>query len=254
MPTDAPHTIFRFPLLLAAVIALAVAAGAFADDEAATDATAPADPPGLAATTPAPRAVAPPPESMPVGRAADGRKAYEVCAVCHLDTGAGRPDGVFPQLAGQHASVIYRQIADIRDGRRENPIMYPFARTLTDSQVIADLAAYIESLPFPPDNGKGPGGDYPLGAKLYTRDCASCHGERGRGSAERLVPLIASQHYAYVARQIDDIVGRHRGNADPKMVEVVSHYSPQERAAVADYISRLEETPQLVPAPEAAGE
>ncbi|MFQ5615191.1 MAG: 3'-5' exonuclease [Anaerolineales bacterium] len=56
-----------------------------------------------------------------------GKEAYEVCSACHLPSGAGRPDGTFPQLAGQHRTVLIKQIADIREGRRDNPIMYPFS-------------------------------------------------------------------------------------------------------------------------------
>jgi cytochrome c553 len=33
-----------------------------------------------------------------------GEEAYEVCGACHLPNGAGRPDGTFPQLAGQHST------------------------------------------------------------------------------------------------------------------------------------------------------
>jgi len=97
------------------------------------------------------------------GDVVSGADAFEVCATCHLPNGAGRPDGTFPQLAGQHTTVIIKQIADIREGRRDNPIMYPFARTLTDSQELADVAAYIETLPIPANNGKGPGTNLELG-------------------------------------------------------------------------------------------
>lgn len=238
-------------LLLAALLALGAGFAVHAEEGA--ESVAPEEAP----SAPIAPAVEPPTDArapMPVGNLEDGKRGYAVCAVCHLENGAGRPDGVFPQLAGQHASVTYRQIIDIRDGRRENPIMAPFAMTLTDTQDLADLAAYIESLPLPPDNGKGPGTDYELGATRYARDCADCHGAHGQGSAERLVPVIAGQHYAYVVRQIEDIAGRHRNNADPKMAQVVTTYSARERAAVADYISRLEEAELLVPAPEPGSE
>jgi cytochrome c553 len=61
-----------------------------------------------------------------------GEEGYETCGACHLPSGAGRPDGTFPQLAGQHTTVLIKQMADIRAGLRDNPTMYPFAATLTD--------------------------------------------------------------------------------------------------------------------------
>ncbi len=170
----------------------------------------------------------------------NGEAAFEVCSACHLPSGAGRPDGTFPQLAGQHTTVIIKQIADIREGRRDNPIMLPFARTLTDSQQLADVAAYIETLPIPGDNGKGPGSDLELGNFLYERDCVKCHQDHGHGDAAEFYPVLAGQHYKYLLRQIGDIAARRRRNSNPDMVKVVEKYSLEELAAVVDYVSRLE--------------
>jgi cytochrome c553 len=168
-----------------------------------------------------------------------GAESYQVCAACHLPSGVGRPDGTFPQLAGQHRTVIIKQLADIRSGLRDNPIMYPFAITLTDPQELADVAAYIETLPIPRDNGKGPGSDLERGKELYSRDCASCHGDRGQGDAEKFFPVLAGQHYAYLLRQVGDIASRRRRNANPDMAKVVKDYTREDLSAVADYASRL---------------
>ncbi len=174
------------------------------------------------------------------GDVVNGEEAYEICGGCHLPSGSGRPDGTFPQLAGQHKSVVIKQIADIRAGRRDNPIMYPFAKTLTDQQELADVAAYIQTLPIPSDNGKGEGGALELGAKLYARDCVVCHLDHGQGDAEKFFPVLAGQHYKYLLRQINDIAEGRRRNANPDMVKVVKTYSPAELDAVVDYMSRLE--------------
>jgi cytochrome c553 len=174
------------------------------------------------------------------GDPVNGEDAYEVCSACHLPSGAGRPDGTFPQLAGQHSTVVIKQIADIREGRRDNPIMYPFAKTLIDPQELADVAAYIETLPIPTDNGKGPGTDLANGEKLYKRDCTVCHGDHGEGNAEKFYPVLAGQHYKYLNRQIEEIAHKKRRNANPDMVKIVVKYTPEERAAVVDYMSRLE--------------
>ncbi len=39
----------------------------------------------------------------------EGEDYFDVCAACHLPTGWGDPAGTFPQLAGQHATVIIKQ-------------------------------------------------------------------------------------------------------------------------------------------------
>jgi cytochrome c553 len=173
------------------------------------------------------------------GDATNGEAAYEVCSACHLPSGAGRPDGTFPQLAGQHTSVLIKQIADIRAGRRDNPIMYPFATTLVDPQELADVAAYLQTLPIPTGNGRGPGTDLAKGEELYKRDCVQCHGDQGQGSAEKFYPVLAGQHYEYMLRQIRDIASLRRRNANPDMVKVVKAYQDAELQAVVDYMSRL---------------
>lgn len=173
------------------------------------------------------------------GDVANGEAAYEVCSACHLPSGSGRPDGTFPQLAGQHTTVLIKQIADIRAGRRDNPIMYPFATTLVDPQELADVSAYIQSLPIPPGNGKGPGTNLAVGEQLYKRDCVQCHGDQGQGDAAKFYPVLAGQHYEYLLRQIRDIAALRRRNANPDMVKVVKGYKDEELQAVVDYMSRL---------------
>ena len=83
------------------------------------------------------------------GNPQKGKEAYIMCAGCHLLSGSGKNDGSFPQLAGQHSSVIIKQIDDIKNGLRDNPPMYPFAAALTDNQKIIDIAetSYSISLP-----------------------------------------------------------------------------------------------------------
>jgi cytochrome c553 len=174
-----------------------------------------------------------------VGDPKRGEEAYEVCGACHLPNGAGRPDGTFPQLAGQHSTVLIKQIADIRAGRRDNPIMYPFAITLIDPQELADVAIYLQTLPIPPGSGQGPGTNLALGEQLYKRDCVQCHGDQGQGNKEKFYPVLAGQHYEYMLRQIHDIAALRRRNANPDMVKVVKDYKEDELQAVVDYMSRL---------------
>jgi cytochrome c553 len=174
------------------------------------------------------------------GDAVNGEDAYEICSACHLPSGAGRPDGTFPQLAGQHSTVLIKQIADIRSRLRDNPIMYPFAVTLTDPQELADVSAYIETLEIPTNNGKGPGTNLELGKTLYDKHCVICHGNQGEGDAKKFYPVLAGQHYKYMLRQIEDIAEGRRRNANPDMVKVVKEFSEEDLIAVVDYMSRIE--------------
>ena len=172
-----------------------------------------------------------------------GEEAYEICGACHLPSGAGRPDGTFPQLAGQHTTVLIKQMADIRAGTRDNPTMYPFAATLTDPKELADAAAYIESLCIPAEHGKYEGADAAMqvakGKELYEKQCLDCHGKTGEGVKDKFYPVIAGQHYKYLLRQMTEIRDGHRRNANPDMVKVIKPYTNDQLVAISAYQSSL---------------
>ncbi|MGE5467600.1 MAG: c-type cytochrome [Ignavibacteria bacterium] len=177
------------------------------------------------------------------GDVKNGKEAYEVCGACHLPSGAGRPDGTFPQLAGQHSTVLIKQIADIRAGLRDNPTMYPFAITLTDPQELADVAMYIQSLCIPTNHGGYEGPDAAAqiakGKELYENECKTCHGANGQGDREKFYPVIAGQHYKYLLRQMTDIRDGKRRNANPDMVKIIKKYDNAQLVAISAYQSSL---------------
>lgn len=185
-----------------------------------------------------------------------GEEAYEVCGACHLPSGAGRPDGTFPQLAGQHTTVLIKQMADIRAGLRDNPTMYPFAATLTDSQELADVSAYIEGLCIPIEHGKYDGADAALqvakGKELYEKECLECHGKNGEGVKDKFYPVIAGQHYKYLLRQMTEIRDGHRRNANPDMVKIIKKYDNTQLIAISAYQSSMV-MPGAMCKPKAAG-
>ena len=178
------------------------------------------------------------------GDVTNGKEAYEVCGACHLPSGAGRPDGTFPQLAGQHSTVLIKQMADIRAGLRDNPTMYPFAISLTDPQELADASAYISSLCIPVDHGQYEGPDakqqVSMGKQIYEKECLNCHGKNGEGNRDKFYPVIAGQHYKYLLRQMTNIRDGKRRNANPDMVKIIKKYSDAELVAISAYQSSLE--------------
>lgn len=180
--------------------------------------------------------------------AKNGKDVYEVCSACHMPEGWGLTDGTFPQLAGQHRTVIIKQLADIRDGHRDNPTMYPFAlpSEIGGTQAIADVSEYIAGLKMNPENGVGKGDDLELGAKLYADNCVRCHGAAGEGNAEKYYPRIQAQHYEYLVRQYRWIKEGKRRNSNPEMVEQIKNFSDRDTLAVLDYVSRLKPPADLV--------
>ena len=51
-----------------------------------------------------------------------GKELYTICAACHTTEGWGTTDGVFPQLSGQHRSVVIKQLADTHDAPSQNSL------------------------------------------------------------------------------------------------------------------------------------
>jgi len=171
----------------------------------------------------------------------NGLVIFRICAKCHYEEGWGQRNGIFPQLAGQHAKVIIKQLVDVRDHNRESAGMDHFAmlKEIGEPQVLADVAGYISSILMTPNPGIGAGTDLGLGKKLYNQYCAACHGRNGEGDNDRFYPRIQGQHYRYLLRQFKWIYRKERTNVQPGMINAIADFTQRDTKAVIDYISRL---------------
>lgn len=79
------------------------------------------------------------------GDAEAGKNKANTCAACHGAAGVSN-NPLWPNLAGQKDQYLIAQIKAFRDGQRENAMMAPMVKPLSD-QDIEDLAAYYSSLP-----------------------------------------------------------------------------------------------------------
>lgn len=178
---------------------------------------------------------------------ARGLELYRECAGCHLPEGWGLSNGSVPQIAGQHRTVIIKQLADIRAGHRDSVLMVPYAapEIIGGAQGISDVAGYIDSLEMSVATGKGAGDDLELGEKLYAEHCARCHGANGEGNSELYAPRIQAQHYNYLVRQFEWIRDGKRRNSNAEMVAQIQGFEEREKKAVLDWVSRLDPPPEL---------
>jgi len=180
-----------------------------------------------------------------VGDAAAGQAKAALCAACH------GPDGIalqaeFPNLAGQGAKYIVKQLQDYKSGTRNNPIMLGMAAGLSD-QDMADLAAHFESLPA----AKGIAEDredLKLAESIYRGGitsagipaCSACHGPSGNGNPAAAWPVLAGQSSTYLKQTLNHFRSEERAN-DPNLMmrSVAKRLSDSEIAALANYLQGL---------------
>lgn len=129
---------------------------------------------------------------------AGGRAVFaENCAPCHAAAGSGSAG--YPSLAdddwiwGGTADAIYQTVRygvrsghdDARAGEMPN---FKADGILTDQQ-IADVTGHVLAL--------SGGARNAAGAAIYAENCASCHGNAGRGNAELGAPNLADAIWLY---------------------------------------------------------
>ena len=142
------------------------------------------------------------------GNVESGKALYETCVACHGANGGGNADLLAPGIAGQSESYLMRQLWDFRKGvRGKEPgdeggaQMVPMAETLVDGDAIADVAAYIASMPAVQHTATIEG-DVVNGQKQYTSKCGACHGGKGWGNEALYTPRLTVIGDWYLVRQV----------------------------------------------------
>ena len=78
------------------------------------------------------------------------------------------------------------------------------------------------------------------GRQYFTQNCERCHGARGQGDAEALVPALAGQRFAYLVRQLANFAGAERENiAMHKIATQPQINEPQSWVDLASYLNGL---------------
>lgn len=176
-----------------------------------------------------------------------GKALFVNCTKCHGTEGWGDYGGEYPQLAGQHNSVIIKQLADIRQGKRDNPLMLPIVAEMNEQDIV-NVASYISVLKMNPDPGVGEADEEALTPikKTYMQQCSTCHGTTGAGNANKFYPLLQGQNYEYLLRQLKLIQAGKRKNSNLDMQIEISKMPDKTLALLADYISRMEPSAKKV--------
>ncbi len=182
--------------------------------------------------------------AMAEGDAAAGKAKAAACAGCHgTDGKALIPE--YPNLAGQHASYIAKQLQNYQSGERANAIMAGMSAALSE-QDIEDISAYYSSLP--PVTGIANEENLELGQNIYRGGitaagipaCSGCHGAAGNGNPAATWPALAGQNANYTTLQLQHFRSKDRAN-DPNamMRSIAERLTDAEIQALANYIQGL---------------
>ena len=137
-------------------------------------------------------------------------KGVAPCMTCHGANGAGMAPTAYPRIAGLDADYMAKQLRDFRVGMRNNPIMMPMAKNLTDDEITA-VSAYYAAMPAPTPTALAPADDLTKTAVDLVRwgdwtgrdlpACGQCHAPDGNGIGSHF-PGIAGQQASYIKAQL----------------------------------------------------
>ncbi len=173
-----------------------------------------------------------------------GKSKSAVCAACHGADG-NSANGAWPSLAGQHASYIYKQLKDFREGRRIDPTMVGMVALLNDNDM-KNLAAYYESqqvkaVAFDGELIEAGQNIYRGGiTETHVAACMGCHAPSGQGNGPAGWPSLKGQHPEYMLTQLKNFKQGTRANDTGQMMRnVVVRMSEMEMKSVAAYIAGI---------------
>lgn len=187
-------------------------------------------------------------DSIMLGDARAGETKSAVCGACHGVDG-NSADATYPKLAGQNESYIVRQLTQFKTAKRMNPIMMPFASTLSE-QDMHDIGAFFASRQATPGQAdeayvaRGQelfrAGDSKLGVPA----CMACHGPAGRGMAGAAYPQLSGQWTDYISAKFTEWrSGTIWGDDDHAkiMPDIAKRLSDKDIAALSSYVQGLHE-------------
>jgi cytochrome c553 len=154
------------------------------------------------------------------------------CTMCHGARGVSTSDT--PNLAGQEASSIYKELRDFQSGARQSAVMAPLVANL-DEQDLKDLSAYYASLPRGKVLGLSSAPDIvATGSPMRNiAPCGSCHGAM---TAKIGAPWLDPQPDAYLKSQLEAFAhGTRRNDISGQMRNVARNMTPAEIDAAVDF-------------------
>lgn len=180
------------------------------------------------------------------------------CTACHGAQGKAGPDGYYPRLAGKPAGYLYRQLRNLREGRRHYALMTGLLDTLDDAY-LQELAGYFSalSLPYPPPlPNTGSASERELARQLVQQGdaarglpaCTQCHGLLLTG-VNPATPGLLGLPADYLNAQLGGWqTGQRQADAPDCMAKIARLLNASETSAIARWLSAQSLPPNTHPA------
>jgi cytochrome c553 len=187
-----------------------------------------------------------------------GKEKSASCSSCHGEDGNSMV-ATFPKLAQQHSSYLAQQLQAFKDGTRNDPMMSPMAKSLSDDD-IADISAYyaaqkvsenaLPALPPADEEDEKPAGKkadiqdlIAQGSNLYRNGnlqsevsaCIACHGPFGEGNKPASFPALQSQHADYLIKTLSDFKSGSRSNNPENIMHMIAKKMTDEEIKAVSY-------------------
>lgn len=183
---------------------------------------------------------------------ARGAEIFSYCAGCHRAQSNGLPEGWVPNISGQHPRYLAKQLIDYRHSLRRDARMEPVAKGhgLRGAQDVADVVAFLAAQPADWSAPEERPARATEDSRFYQSHCSRCHGLTGAGKNSRYVPRIAGQDFAYLLRQMHDVIDGRRPNMRRDHFRVLEGLDVVQLVSLSCYVAHLGEGDEELNAPE----
>ncbi len=164
------------------------------------------------------------------------QERLQLCGSCHGDNGNSKMENM-PSLAGQPELFLTNQMILFRERLRHSDVMAPFAKGLTDPEIIAIAEHYAKLAPQPSDEPVDMALAARGGALAKTMHCGSCHLPDFVGRAQ--MPRLANQRIDYTIGTLIAYRDGKRYGVDTSMNGVLVGVSDQDIRALAHFLATI---------------
>ncbi|MCH2056525.1 MAG: cytochrome c4 [Thalassotalea sp.] len=173
-----------------------------------------------------------------------GKAKSATCVACHAADG-NSTIAMYPKIAGQHESYIYKQLVEFKSGARNNAVMAGMVAALSDEDM-KNLSAYFASQTT--SKVAKPEKVNEAGRKLYfggdsergITACAACHSPSGEGMQAAKFPALVNQHSEYIKIQLEQFRSGVRANdMNGMMQNIAVKLTDEDIANLTEFLKSL---------------